>query len=110
MRFREQLYGKEIIDKEGNTIGVVEDLELSKTGKVTHIIALPKGIVSKLTRKKMDIKFDDIQALSHVVVLGKSEEEVKGNFKCKKCGKTFSSAHARKIHEGKEHKKKKKKK
>jgi len=103
MRFREELYGKEIIDKDGNTIGVVEDVELSKQGRVTHVIALPRGIVSRLTRQKLDIKFEDIQALSQVVILNKNEEELRGEFRCGECGKVFSSEQARKAHVAKEH-------
>ena len=104
MLFRKELQGKEIIDRDGNTIGLVEDIDLTDKGRVTRIVAIPKGIVSKITRNKLHIGIDDIETVSHLVMLNKSEEELRGIFKCRICGQAFETDQGRKIHYVKEHK------
>lgn len=105
MRFMKELRGKEIIDKNGNTVGLVEDIELTDKGRVTRVIAMPKGIVSKLTREKMHIQIEDIETISKLVMLNKTEEEIKGVYKCRVCGQAFESEKGRKLHYIRQHKK-----
>ncbi|MCD4739735.1 PRC-barrel domain-containing protein [archaeon] len=105
MQFMKELRGKEVIDREGNTIGLVEDLDISESGRVTRIIALPKGIVNKITRKRLNIGIEDVETVSHLIMLNKTEEELKGIFKCKACEQTFESENSRKLHFIKKHKK-----
>jgi len=106
MLFKKELEGREIIDRDGTTIGVVEDLELSRTGKIERIVVLPKGLISRMKKERVEINFEDVQAFSNVVLLKKSKEELRGEYKCKKCGQVFSSKKGLKIHEAKEHQKK----
>lgn len=107
MLFKKELEGKEIIDKDGNTIGLVEDVDISEKGRIKKVVALPTGIVSRITRKRMDIHIDDIETVSKFVLLNKTEDEVKGIYRCNKCDETFESEEKRKIHKAKEHAKKK---
>ncbi|MCD6522725.1 MAG: PRC-barrel domain-containing protein [Candidatus Diapherotrites archaeon] len=68
--------GKEIIDRDGNKIGVVDDIVFTGKGKVTHIIALPVGIIRAL-KPNIHIQFEDIESIEDVVFLKKTEEELK---------------------------------
>ncbi|MBN3037172.1 MAG: PRC-barrel domain-containing protein [Candidatus Diapherotrites archaeon] len=72
-----ELIGMEIIDKAGETVGLVEDFMIDEKGKVTHLIVLPKGIVSKMTRSKLNVEWSDINAIEDVVMLKKSEEQLR---------------------------------
>lgn len=103
MLFRKELQGKEIVDKEGKTIGLVDDLDLTEKGRVTRLIATPKGIVNRITRNSIHIGIDDISMVSNLVLLNKTEEELKGVYKCRECGQVFESQDAKKAHHFKEH-------
>ena len=107
MLFKRDLEGKEIIDKDGNTIGLIEDLDITEKGHVQRVVAIPTGIVNRITRKKMEIHIDDIETISKLVLLKKTEEELKGIYRCRKCGKTFKTEQGRKVHYAREHAKKK---
>jgi sporulation protein YlmC with PRC-barrel domain len=103
MLFRKELQGKEIVDKEGKTVGLVDDLDLTERGRVTRLIATPKGIVNRITRNKLHIGIDDISMVSNLVLLNKTEDELKGIYKCRECGQVFESDEGRKAHNAKEH-------
>ena len=77
MLFRE-LVGREIIDRNGERLGFVRDLVFTSTGRVTHIIAMPRGIVSKLTIGQINVQFEDIAAIEDVIMLNKTENQILG--------------------------------
>lgn len=108
MLFRKELQGKEIIDREGKTVGLIEDVDLTEKGRVTKIVALPKGIVNRITKRKLHIGIEDIEMVSHLVMLNKTEEELRGIYRCKECGQVFETEQGRKAHHEREHTEKKK--
>lgn len=71
-----EVIGKEIIDREGNKIGVVEDIVFTAKGRVTHIIALPIGILRAI-KPNINIQFEDVESIEDVVFLKKTKEELK---------------------------------
>jgi sporulation protein YlmC with PRC-barrel domain len=77
MLFKE-VEGKEIVDKNGQRVGFVEDIVFTTTGKVTHIIGTPKGIFGKMTIGQLNIQFEDVAAIDKVLMLNKSHEQLLG--------------------------------
>lgn len=77
MLFKE-LDGMEIIDKNGERIGFVQDIVFTTTGRITHLIAMPKGIISKMTMGQLNIQFEDIAAIEDVIMLNKTETQLIG--------------------------------
>ncbi len=77
MLFKE-LDGKEIIDKHGERLGFVQDIVFTTKGRITHLIGMPKGIVSKMTMGQLNVQFEDIEAIEDVIMLNKSEAQLLG--------------------------------
>ena len=77
MLFKE-LDGMEIIDKNGERVGFVQDIVFTTTGRITHVIAMPKGILSKMKLGQLNIQFEDIAAIEDVLMLNKSEAQLAG--------------------------------
>lgn len=75
MLFKKELLGKEIIDRDGNTLGVVEDVDINKKGQVKKFIIVPKGVIRILTRERKEIRMEDIANISEVIVLKKATDE-----------------------------------
>jgi sporulation protein YlmC with PRC-barrel domain len=75
MRFKE-LIGREIVDASGQTIGYVEEIDLSEKGKVNEIIGLPKGVVDQVTRNKLHVKLEDVEAFGDIILLKKKLESL----------------------------------
>ena len=76
MMFKDIL-GREVIGKNGNRVGIVDDFVFTEKGKVTHLVVLPTGIVKAL-KPKLNIQFGDIDSIQDVVFLGVTEDEAKG--------------------------------
>lgn len=70
--------GKEILDKNGQRIGYVQDFVFTTAGRITHIIGAPKGFLLKVTVGQLNIQFEDIAAIDKLVVLNKSKEQLLG--------------------------------
>ncbi|MCD6414092.1 MAG: PRC-barrel domain-containing protein [Candidatus Diapherotrites archaeon] len=81
MLFRKEIRGKEVIDRDGTTIGVVEDVDIGERGEVTRILVMPKGVMRILARKKDEIKMDDVASISEVIVLRRTLDEIKHGIK-----------------------------
>ena len=77
MLFKE-LDGMEIIDKNGERVGFVQDIVFTTTGRVTHLIGMPKGILSKMRMGQLNIQFEDIEAIDDVIMLNKTEAQLTG--------------------------------
>jgi len=77
MLFKE-IDGMEIIDRNGERIGFVQDLVFTTTGRITHIIAMPKGIISRIAMGQLNIQFEDVAAIEDVIMLNKSEAQLFG--------------------------------
>lgn len=77
MLFKE-LEGKEIIDKNGERLGFVRDIVFTTTGKITHLIAMPKGIITKMTIGQLNIQFEDVEAIDDIVMLNKTKAQLHG--------------------------------
>ena len=77
MLFKE-IDGMEIIDKNGERVGFVKDLVFTTTGRVTHIIAMPKGVLSRISMGQLNIQFEDVAAMEDVIMLNKSEAQLLG--------------------------------
>ena len=77
MLFKE-LDGMEIIDKNGEKVGFVQDIVFTTTGKITHLIGMPKGILTKMKMGQLNIQFEDIAAIEDVIMLNKSEAQLMG--------------------------------
>ena len=77
MLFKE-IDGMEIIDKNGERVGFVQDIVFTTTGRITHVIAMPKGIISRLSMGQLNIQFEDIAAIEDVIMLNKSEAQLLG--------------------------------
>jgi len=71
-----EIIGREIIDANGITVGFVEELDINPRGKVIKVIGLPKGIVDRATRAKLELSFDDIEAFGDVIMLKKTKDEL----------------------------------
>jgi len=77
MLFKE-LEGKEIIDVNGERIGFVKDIVFTTTGRVTHIIGMPKGVINKMKMGQLNIQFEDVASIEDVMMLNKSEDALLG--------------------------------
>ncbi|MFC2174681.1 PRC-barrel domain-containing protein [archaeon] len=77
MLFKE-LEGKEIIDSHGERVGFVYDLVFTTKGRITHIIAMPKGMLTKMKLGQLNIQFEDVEAIEDVIMLNKSEDQLLG--------------------------------
>ncbi len=77
MLFKE-IDGMEIIDKNGERVGFVQDIVFTTTGRITHIIAMPKGMISRIARGQLNIQFEDVAAMEDVIMLNKSEAQLFG--------------------------------
>ena len=77
MLFKE-IDGMEIIDKNGERVGFVKDLVFTTTGRITHIIAMPKGVLGRIARGQLNIQFEDVAAIEDVIMLNKSEAQLFG--------------------------------
>ena len=63
-----ELLKKEVVDKAGNTVGVVEDAVISQERGLTHIIVIQKGVL-KVIKPTITIHIDDIKSISDMVIL-----------------------------------------
>lgn len=125
--FTEEVKGKEVIDKDGNAIGLVKDLMITRTGRVTHLVLTPAGLIEKVKGKEYLVEFQYVGAIEDVVILTETKEKIdeekeeldrekktnneKENIeekeeehKCPECGKTFSTKKGLHIHQGEVHK------
>ncbi len=71
-----ELIGREILDSTGLTVGYVEDFDIGPKGKIIRIIGLPKGVVDTVTRAKLDLKIEDVDAISDVILLKKTKDKL----------------------------------
>lgn len=67
--FFKELQGKEVIDSSGEKVGFIDDIVFNETGQVTHLIALPSGIINKMKGGTITIQFDDVSSIEDVVFL-----------------------------------------
>ncbi len=123
--FTEEIKGKEVIDKDGNAIGIVKDLMITRIGRVTHLVLTPAGLIEKIKGKEYLIEFQYVGAIEDVVMLTetneeideekkelergkktkeKSSEQTEREYKCPECEKTFSTEKGLHIHQGEVHK------
>lgn len=77
MLFKE-LEGKEIIDCHGEKLGYLHDVVFTTKGRVTHLIAMPRGVLTKMKMGQLNIQFEDVEAIEDVIMLNKSEDEILG--------------------------------
>ncbi|MCK4328076.1 MAG: PRC-barrel domain-containing protein [Candidatus Diapherotrites archaeon] len=77
MLFKE-LEGKEIIDRHGERVGFLHDVVFTTKGRITHLIAMPKGVLTKMKMGQLNIQFEDVGAIEDVIMLNKSEDEILG--------------------------------
>ena len=68
MLFKE-IEGMEIIDKNGERVGFVHDIVFTTTGRITHLIAMPKGIISKVTMGQLNLQFEMLTLLRKLQTL-----------------------------------------
>jgi len=71
-----ELLKKEVIDKSGNSVGLVEDAVVSQDNKITHLIISHKGAL-KVIKSTMTVHIEDIQSISNVVVLNVLKDSLK---------------------------------
>ena len=77
MLFKE-IEGMEIIDKNGERVGFVHDIVFTTTGRITHLIGMPKGIISKMRMGQLNLQFEDVAAIEDVVMMNKTEAQLLG--------------------------------
>jgi sporulation protein YlmC with PRC-barrel domain len=69
------LLGKEVLDRNGNVTGWVEDFVFDDKNRLTHVVVKPKSLVGPL-KPMMNVHVDDVGAFTSIVMLKKTKEEM----------------------------------
>ncbi len=72
-----EMKGKEVIDKDGERVGLVEDLDVDSKGKVKSIVVSPAGILGKVANLKISVPFKLVSSIGDVVYVESTLEELK---------------------------------
>ncbi len=72
-----ELEGKEIIDKNGDRIGLLSDVEFDEKGKVKFIIASPPGVLGKVVNLRLKIPIKLVDSFKDVIFVNTTIDELR---------------------------------
>ncbi|GEM_PF-4550997 len=72
-----EMEGVEIIDKNGDRIGLLSDIDFDEKGKVKFLIASPPGVLGKVINLRVKIPFKLVESMKDVIFVNTTLEELK---------------------------------
>ncbi len=72
-----EIIGKEIIDKNGERVGILDDIDFDQKGKIKSLVAKPAGILGRVVNLKVKIPFKLVSSIGDVIYVNATLEELK---------------------------------
>ncbi len=72
-----KLEGMEVIDKNGERVGLVKDIDFDTKGKIKFIITTPAGILGKVVNLEIKIPFKLVTSIGDVIYVDATLDELK---------------------------------
>ncbi len=69
--------GLEVIDKNGERVGLVKDVDFDSKGKIKFIIVIPAGILGKVVNLQIKVPFKLVTSIGDVVYVDATLDELK---------------------------------
>ncbi len=72
-----EMKGMEVIDKNGERIGLVEDIDFDPKGKIKFLITIPAGVLGKVVNLRVKVPFKLVSSIGDVIYVDATLEELK---------------------------------
>ncbi len=69
--------GMEVIDKNGERVGIVKDLDFDNKGKIRFIVVIPAGILGKVVNLRIKVPYKLVTSIGDVIYVDTTVEELK---------------------------------